>query len=365
MSDSTRGRIVFLDYMRVFAFVSVLIGHKFFNILVDTASDGTQHITIRVIAEILIPLCLGGAAGVVVFFLTSGYIITHVLQKEVATEFLIKRIFRIYPLYVAAILLEVALAHFVYGGAVPPISVLVKRALLIGDFYNMEPALAGVEWTLRIEIMFYLFMYVMKSTRTLSIPKLLPFIYLLAVYALYESPAFPSWGVFSFGYFNAYAPFLFVGSLLYLAERRLTSRTVCILAIGAMLYMSMDSIASSHPYWGASHYAVYALLIFLTGLLFRAHLEDSKTLRLMSDLTYSVYLFHNWMWEYFAMPFKAIGLSGASEQLAIAVTFFVFCYITHKTIEAWGIKLARPVIQQVRRIDVSALIRQIRTPAHH
>lgn len=363
MSDSTRGRIVFLDYMRVFAFISVLVGHKLFSILVDTANDGTLHITIRVIAEALMPLCLGGAAGVVVFFLTSGYIITHVLQKEVATEFLIKRIFRIYPLYVTAILLEVVLRHYVHGGDVPAISLLIKRALLIGDFYNMEPALAGVEWTLRIEIMFYLFMYVMKATRILSIPKLLPPIFVVAVYALYKSPAFPSWGVFSFGYVNAYAPFLFIGSLLYLAERRLASRAICTLASGAMFYMSMSSIASSHPYWGASHYATYALLIFLSALLFRAHLQDSKTLRLMSDLTYSVYLFHNWIWDYFAMMLKAIGLPETWEKFVITVMLFLFCYVMHKTIETWGIKLARPVINQVRRVDLPNLFRQRSTPA--
>lgn len=361
MSDSTRGRIVFLDYMRVFAFISVLVGHKLMDTLILTLNDATVHITIRAIAEGLIPLCQGGAAGVVVFFLTSGYIITHVLQKEPAAEFLIKRIFRIYPLFVTAILLEVLFLHYVHGGEIPPLGILIKRALLIGDFYDMAPALGGVEWTLRIEMMFYLFMFVMKSTRLSSIPKLLPPIFVLAVYALYKSPAFPSREGFTFGYLNAYAPYLFIGSLFYLAERRLASRVICTLASGAMFYMSMSSITSSNPIWGTSHYAAYALLIFLTALFFRAHLQDSKPLRLMSDLTYSVYLFHNWIWGYLLMMFKAFGLPERWEKTAVILTLFIFCYVMHKTIETWGIKLARPVIEQVRRIDISALLRQYRT----
>lgn len=360
MSDSTRGRIVFLDYMRVFAFMSVLVGHKLFGALVAAANDPTLHVTIRAIAESLIPLCLGGAAGVVVFFLTSGYIITHVLQKEAGTEFLIKRIFRIYPLYITAILMEVILLHYVHGGEIPPLSILIKRALLIGDFYDLPPALAGVEWTLRIEIMFYLFMYLIKSARILSIPKLLPPIFVLAVYGLYISPAFPRGEGFSFGYVNAYAPYLFIGSLIYLAERQLTSRAICTMAGGAMFFMSMSSIASSHPSWAASHYAAYALLIFMTALLLRARLQDNKALRLMSDLTYSVYLFHNWLWGYLSMVFKYFELPEAWENTAIIFTLFLFCYVMHKTVETWGIKMARPVIKQVQRIDVSALIRHDR-----
>ena len=40
------------------------------------------------------PLTVAGGAGVVVFFLVSGYIIAHVLQTEAARQFLLKRFFR-------------------------------------------------------------------------------------------------------------------------------------------------------------------------------------------------------------------------------------------------------------------------------
>jgi peptidoglycan/LPS O-acetylase OafA/YrhL len=81
-------RIVFLDYLRIFAFVSVLIGHKFYAAVVDLSNDRTVHATPRFIADVLLPLVSGGGAGVVVFFLVSGYIITHVLQTERTGEFL-------------------------------------------------------------------------------------------------------------------------------------------------------------------------------------------------------------------------------------------------------------------------------------
>lgn len=82
--------------MRVFAFMSVLIGHKFSAQLQAFIADVSQHSILLRVAEFIYAICDGGAVGVVVFFLSSGYIITHVLQVESSTEFLIKRFFRIY-----------------------------------------------------------------------------------------------------------------------------------------------------------------------------------------------------------------------------------------------------------------------------
>lgn len=65
-------RIAFLDYLRIFAFISVLIGHKFYPQLAAFTADETFHVTARCVVQWLLPLCQGGGAGVVVFFLVSG-----------------------------------------------------------------------------------------------------------------------------------------------------------------------------------------------------------------------------------------------------------------------------------------------------
>ncbi len=46
-----------------------------------------------------------GWIGVALFFIVSGFIITHVAMRESRTEFLVKRIFRIYPPLILAILI--------------------------------------------------------------------------------------------------------------------------------------------------------------------------------------------------------------------------------------------------------------------
>ncbi len=49
-------RIEFLDYLRIFAFLSILIGHKIYPELQALASDTSSHITIRYFSEGLLPL---------------------------------------------------------------------------------------------------------------------------------------------------------------------------------------------------------------------------------------------------------------------------------------------------------------------
>lgn len=349
MSDAIGKRIVFLDYMRVFAFVSVLVGHKFFTELTALASSPDEHITIRLIAQVLMPLCYGGAAGVIVFFLTSGYIITHVLQKEGATDFLIKRIFRIYPLYIFAVIMEMIFDSAFNGVPALPLSVIIPRILLIGDFFNTPYALAGVEWTLRIEVMFYAFMYLAKAFGLFRKQSILPYVYAVTALVIFAAPKFPNGLGWSDGYFNLYAPFLLCGSCIYLSHKKISSMASSVSSIGFMLALFLFLIPEYQPAWGESNYAVFAIGIFFIALILRDSLQDSKALILLSELTYSVYLFHNWLWNYIYDTFFKNNWYLFDLRLQTLIVLLVFCYVTNKTIEQFGIKAGRLVLGAIRR----------------
>lgn len=70
-----------------------------------------------------------------VFFLVSGYVITHVLQTEQSLEFLVKRIFRIFPLYIFAVLFQYSFIYFNNHAAVN-LKTLILQLLLVGDFFQ-------------------------------------------------------------------------------------------------------------------------------------------------------------------------------------------------------------------------------------
>ena len=349
MSEVIRKRVVFLDYMRVFAFVSVLVGHKFFEMLASLATSPETHVTIRLIAQALMPLCYGGAAGVVVFFLTSGYIITHVLQTEGATDFLIKRIFRIYPLYIFAVVMELVFDSVFSDLPMPPLSVIVPRILLVGDFFNTPYGLAGVEWTLRIEVMFYAFMYLAKLTGLFKHQTLLPYIYAVAALILFMAPKFPNGIGWSDGYFNLYASFLFCGSCIYLAEKGLASAAESVTCIIFILALFLFLVPVFQPAWKDSNYAIFSMLIFAAAFAFRNSLGDSKLLIMLSELTYSVYLFHNWLWGYIYDVFFKNNWYLFDFRLQTLIVLLIFCYAANKTVEQLGIKAGRLVLGAIRR----------------
>lgn len=333
MSSGIQGRIVFLDYMRIFAFASVLVGHKLIDSLNAVISDDKNHITLRYLCEALHALCVGGGAGVVVFFLTSGYIITHVLQKESPSEFLIKRAFRIYPLYILAVILEVVLGYAINGTKIPSASTMIPRLLLIGDFFQTPTGLANVEWTLRIEVLFYVFMALIKKTGALDRPKVMPVVYTVLAAILFVMPLLPARGSWNFGYVNAYTLFLLIGSMFYLAEQRLANITICISASSALLVLFLVKTAETHPFWKDSNFAIIATIIFGISLLYRSEFKYNRTVGVFSNLTFSVYLFHNWLWEYIAIPVSALGATGLTKDALIILPLFSICYLLHMSVE--------------------------------
>ena len=219
MGDMRNKRIYFLDYLRIFAFASVLIGHKFNSYLEAISKNETIYSGIRFIARLLIPLFQNGAVGVIVFFLVSGYIITHVLQTEGEVEFLIKRLFRIYPLYIVAVLIWYV--PLVIAGHGESFITLILQLTLLGDFFVTPYALGGVEWTLRIEIIFYLFMMVLSYLGVFNNHKswILPCMLVVTTLMIGFLSPIPTTEVFK-SYFSIFAPFLFLGSMFYLFERK-------------------------------------------------------------------------------------------------------------------------------------------------
>lgn len=105
----------------------------------------------------------GGHLGVVIFFLISGYIITHVSLGENRAQFVLKRFFRLFPMLVVALLtmLAAALASR-YMGYPDPLGfhgnftiVNLLESILLINFPRGTPCITSVAWTLFIEAAFY------------------------------------------------------------------------------------------------------------------------------------------------------------------------------------------------------------------
>jgi len=329
-------RFIFLDWLRIFAFSSVIIGHKFMPELVGAINDPNFHATPKIILFFLYNIVLGGGTGVVVFFMISGYIITHVLTQESSIEFLIRRMFRIYPLYIAAVIIEQMLNNS--NGQIIW-SNMIGQLLLIGDFLQVPYALAGVEWTLRIEIIFYLFMALKKHIWFTSIEEKWFFIVLFLLVLMFSLlPPFPDAPFLSKNYFFLYVPFLFIGVGFYLFEKGEISGLLFWSFIVLVFCIYWRGIALYQPNWLSAHFALLGFILFATSWKFRNYFMGNRLVYFFSNLTYSVYLFHNWLFDYFVRM-------GSSKFVALFM-LLVICYLFHKLIE-------KPAISFGKRLSVS------------
>lgn len=348
LSKSSSTRIDFLDYMRVVAFLSVLFGHKFHSDIAALSIDDGVHITVRLFMSALSGLTYAGAAGVVLFFFTSGYIITHVVMRESVVDFALRRCFRIYPLFWFAVLMEVVLDKNVLGIDYPDAIVIIQRMLLIGDFTDTPYGLAGVEWTLRIELMFYVFMGVLKATGLIGRPAILPAAYAIVVMVLSFFAPFPNHDEWSSGYFNLYFPFLLCGSLIYISQERMANRGVCYSVLLLIFLAFLVNTLHFKPWLKESHHALIASGIFIISCAYRDKIRATASILLLSELTYSVYLLHSWTWKYLEMVCQWVGITFIPLRAQIVILLFVICYISYKFIEIPAIRFGRDISRMLK-----------------
>jgi len=166
------GRLIFANQLRGLAALCVVVSHllgvywgmRDFVGLATSAPVQPGSPPEVVFGLISHPWLNFGPLGVAVFFLISGLVIPISLDKHSRASFAAARLLRIYPLYLAALLLEVAVLHanaaywnrpFAYSDLA-----VLANALLI---YNVigQPSIDLVNWTLCIELKFYLLLLVL------------------------------------------------------------------------------------------------------------------------------------------------------------------------------------------------------------
>ena len=144
-ASNKSSRVVVLDCLRFVAAAAVLLQHS-----IERGEIGGE------IVEWLSP----GVFGVALFFLISGFIIPMAAERNFNLKtFIIKRVFRIYPLVLASL---IAVGFLAYVTDIPDfigvrsagLGVWMANLLLVQDYVNATPIL-GVTWTLSLEFAWY------------------------------------------------------------------------------------------------------------------------------------------------------------------------------------------------------------------
>lgn len=324
---------MFLEYLRVFAFIVVFLDHKFHaGQHIDITSNSVLLQAVGNIYNSGMALIWNGQAGVTIFFLISGYIIAARSLVESASTFAIKRIFRIYPLFILCMLLELYLNQHLRGGGTVSGWTLLGHATLLGDFFGINLAVGGVEWTLRIEIVFYIFAGLIAFLGAPRSKFVLSVVLLLATIGTIAGPRFPTWSRDTIGNFNQFFPFLMVGMAAYFFEAKRIHLPVLL----AVIVMALGS----QKFWSMF---VTMVSVFCIMWSTSRHIGYNRFFAAVASITYSFYLIHDWMYDILKMELSRITDSGFVKAVVSTGTVLVLSVLATKFVEKPFIRLGNRI----------------------
>jgi peptidoglycan/LPS O-acetylase OafA/YrhL len=322
-----RKTIVFLEFFRVYAVIAVFISHKFPEWALISLDEHrpVQHL-IEIVYNAFMPILTNGQGGVIIFFFISGYVIAQKIEQESTIEFLVKRIFRIYPLYIVAVIC----VTFISPDRVIHWHRLWPKFTLLGDLNGVSFGLA-VEWTLRIEVEFYLLAALLTLVGTFRHRDRLVLLLINAATVICViMPPFPNWSPNTLGLFNQFFPFLMVGMGLYYYERK-----------RAAFWMILPIIVLALSEMSAGGMALFMFFTFFLVMILRGEMRNYSWINRLSCITYSAYLFHLWLYDYLLREFTLIRFP--LPELTAVIGLILCCYLVHFLVERPFIRLGRHV----------------------
>jgi peptidoglycan/LPS O-acetylase OafA/YrhL len=309
-----------LDFIRILATFSVVVGHLFQNS----------------VPTFLVPFTKYGGFGVCLFFLLSGYLVTSsVVKNPNWKSFLTLRSFRILPAYFLAFGLYSALKCF--SGSSYTIQEVLMYVTFTGYLRGIEPTLNGVEWTLRIEVLFYLIAVVWLYVHQVIAPKLklqrLHGIVSLLSLQLVMLAVTPT--VLSDQRPLTFGQCIVIGILVKLTDKYSPLWKYTILLIS--LVIAEFSVRLGREHYDNIPFIVMAVILFLivTPVIVGFRPSLTVAINFAANCTYSVYLYHNWV-------LRKLLTMNEPTCLAILV-FLVSISVTYMLIEKPMNQLGRKV----------------------
>lgn len=293
------GRFTFLDVLRALAVSLVIYCHLIGVWLHQHAENSVAAGPLQGFATHPLDIALNvGNFGVVLFFLVSGFIVTHTGFTERPRQYLVKRLLRIYPMLIVAVLLAATLfavhLHPLTTGnptTTTPLT-LLTNASLANYLLTPQVVLVDVAWSLVVEILFYaLLLIALPLLRHTVWPVILGELTLIALILATGHLTGPTY--YQLAVSAGYLPALFAGQAIWAVwSRRIPPWAGILLgAAAATEYVWAGSYRQTTVYHYDLNLAL-GLAVFLIALLAEPKLKPIRWIGYLADRSYSLYLLH-------------------------------------------------------------------------
>nr|WP_315395517.1 acyltransferase [uncultured Duganella sp.] len=352
-SAQSQSRYALIDALRAFACLAVVLYH---------ASEG-GHIPALLMAlpPFATDLFHYGDSGVAVFFVISGFVISHSMQRDqvdaaYAGKFMLRRSLRLDPPYWAAIALAIATA-WISAKAVPgkvfdmpSASTIALHMTYLVDLAG-APKINSVYWTLCLEIQFYL-SYVLlmflatKWGRTIGVQTARDRVLAIAaiVALLWTTPLEP---FYVRGLFLPHWHLFLLGALARHVLPPAATRTALACFLG---YVGLLAVARGlwRPNVASFIGLATGLLLLLGGLKgFLRTWSGGRLIQWVGLISYSLYLTHNTIsGMVFRVGYMITGRSALTEGVwlvIVVVCCCLFAWVFYLIFERAGIRWSKLV----------------------
>lgn len=301
-----------------------------------------------------------GWFGVALFFFISGFVISHAATRESGSEFVVKRVLRIYPPLIFSLVLifafhAIGLAPLPVEGAGP----WFLAATLVNYVVVPQVIISGVAWTLAIEVLFYGFVWALRPSRALHEAVMPGAILVVVTCAIAASRDFgPSF--FLLAVCLSYVPLLVIGQIVYLSLTRRLTFGVGVMAVAlawSVFVYGLESIqpaflAQDNSYGGN---AGLAFLLFVCAAALEGKVRPHRVLSIIAARSYSLYLVHGVVGLTVLSQIQAHLELGYTVSLAVALVCVALATeVSYRFVERNSIALGK-VLFRPRTADPSVV----------
>lgn len=379
MSNKEKNYLPQLTWLRGIAALLVIVSHC-------VRTTETPYSSIDSPSDIILfnSLDLGSFAVTLFFCLSVATLyLNHKNDKTLAdtASFIVKRIFRIYPAFIFAILAYVLLGNIYvewYGEpkgiwidsiALPYSSVDVFTHLFIlYDLIGNPYIINGAFWSLPVEFRYYLLFPVALFLMRKSGPTSVMALALLLACSVYFMPWKPS-----MPHFFLLAPSFFGGMLAaYIYERngKPLKYSLLIISIGLVLaslvWVFRDDLPNQYK---ALRYYNFNILLCIIIVYFSLrtnvinyNMKIRSALGFLGNVSYSLYLLHQLVLTFVFIMCMKIGITGDAKILFIfpitVAVSLLFAWASYKFIEKPGVRLGRYIIERYKIIKTGKALKQ-------